>query len=244
MSSNTESNIDNIVSSPPFFTNYQTKVDLALEHTIQTLSLEDSILSRAMAYSTVLGGKRIRPILVLATAECFGVDQAIAMPAACAVEFIHAYSLIHDDLPAMDDDDLRRGQATCHKAFDEATAILAGDALQTLAFEILASNEANLAPASRLAMIQTLAKASGARGMVAGQSIDLHSVGQTLTLEALEHMHGYKTGALIEASVQLGGLCCNTMPVRSALHFRFKTTFSMSPATPQYLASNKGLMKH
>ena len=142
-----------------------------------------------------------------------GLEAADA--AAAAVECIHSYSLIHDDLPAMDDDDLRRGQATCHKAFDDATAILAGDALQTMAFELLTqenhlySNKHSSA-SNRIKMIQTLARASGARGMVYGQAIDFESVGQRLSIEQLETMHKHKTGALIEASVMMGALCSDT----------------------------------
>src|SRR5690606_6259291 len=127
-------------------------------------------------------------------------------PAACAVECIHAYSLVHDDLPAMDDDDLRRGRPTVHRAFDEATAILAGDALQALAFETLTQNNAHLAPEIQLEMVRTLAKAGGSRGMVGGQAIDLGAVGKQLSLAELETMHLFKTGALIEASVLLGAL--------------------------------------
>lgn len=164
-------------------------------------------LQEAMAYSSLLGGKRIRPILVLATARCLGVSQEVALPVACAVEFIHAYSLVHDDLPAMDDDALRRGQPTCHIAFDEATAILAGDALQALAFEVLSTDIANISPARQLKMLNILAQASGATGMVAGQAIDLDSVGIEPELTALERMHRLKTGALIRASVSLGALC-------------------------------------
>ncbi|HEY7772648.1 MAG TPA: farnesyl diphosphate synthase [Marinagarivorans sp.] len=157
-------------------------------------------LREAMAYSLLNGGKRIRPLLVLASAEaCGGITEA-SWPAAVAVEYIHAYSLIHDDLPAMDDDDLRRGKPTCHIAYDEATAILAGDALQCSAFECLAKQP------STLVMVGPLARAAGARGMVVGQAIDLAAVAQQLNLEQLSHMHKHKTGALIEVSVQLGAL--------------------------------------
>jgi len=161
----------------------------------------------AMRYSVMIGGKRVRPLLVYAACEALEGDLAEADGAACAVELIHAYSLVHDDLPAMDDDDLRRGQPTTHKAFDEACAILAGDGLQSLAFEVLsqaAHNPAN--PVVRLEMLGVLARAAGSAGMVGGQAIDLESVARKLDQSALELMHRHKTGALIEASVVLGAL--------------------------------------
>lgn len=149
----------------------------------------------------------MRPFLTYSTGKLLGISENTLDSLACAVEFIHVYSLIHDDLPAMDDDDLRRGKPTCHKAFDEATAILAGDALQTLAFETLAHDETlKVSAKTRVAMITTLAKASGSQGMVGGQGIDLASVGQELTLPELENMHIHKTGALIRASVTLAVL--------------------------------------
>jgi farnesyl diphosphate synthase/geranylgeranyl diphosphate synthase type II len=162
-------------------------------------------LSKAMQYSSFNGGKRIRPLLVYAGAMALGEPSRLTDISAAAVECIHAYSLIHDDLPAMDDDDLRRGKPTCHIVFGEATAILAGDALQTLAFEWLSqNNEANAN--TQLAILQTLAKASGNNGMVAGQAIDLSAVDQELNLEQLTTMHNLKTGALIDASIQMGAL--------------------------------------
>lgn len=164
-------------------------------------------LYQAMRYSVMNGGKRVRPLLVLASCLALGGKTANAIAPACAVELIHAYSLVHDDLPAMDDDALRRGQPTTHIAFDEASAILAGDALQTLAFEVLA--HAELTPDSdavRLQMISTLARAAGAAGMVGGQAIDLAATGQQISQEHLERMHRHKTGALISASVRLGAL--------------------------------------
>jgi geranylgeranyl diphosphate synthase type II len=161
-------------------------------------------LHQAMRYSVTGGGKRIRPVLTLATAIALDIAPQRLLKPACAVELIHAYSLIHDDLPAMDNDDLRRGRPTCHKAFDEATAILAGDALQALAFEILTmdpdcADNAEL----KLHMLRTLAQAAGAAGMAGGQAIDLASVNKALNLAELEQMHRLKTGALIEASVLL-----------------------------------------
>ena len=186
---------------------YQQRVNLALEKHLQTMNCPAPKLDEAMHYSLTGDGKRIRPVLVYAAGVATGGnDEQLDIPA-CAVEMIHAFSLIHDDLPAMDDDDLRRGRATCHKAFDEATAILTGDALQTMAFEILSADQSALSGEQRLKMIAHLAKATGARGMTGGQAIDLAAVGNNLTVEQLEAMHGLKTGALIRASVLLGGLC-------------------------------------
>jgi len=158
-----------------------------------------------MSYSVLGGGKRIRPALSLAAANALGQSIDVALVPACAIELIHAYSLVHDDLPAMDNDELRRGRPTAHIAFDEATAILAGDALQALAFEWLAEAP-GIEASARLTMIQELARASGHGGMVGGQAIDLESVGKILTLAQLETMHRHKTGALIEASVRIGAL--------------------------------------
>lgn len=161
-------------------------------------------LLEAMAYSLLTGGKRLRPLLAMASAEACGGASGCTDAVLVALEAIHAYSLIHDDLPAMDDDDLRRGQPTCHKAFDEATAILAGDALQSLAFETLSQAQAQ-APLL-LALIGELARACGASGMVAGQAMDIAAVNQTISLGSLETMHRHKTGALIEAAVVMGAL--------------------------------------
>lgn len=165
-------------------------------------------LHEASRYSVLGGGKRVRPVLVYATAAALNVDASCVDGAACAVELIHAYSLVHDDLPAMDDDDLRRGKPTCHKAFDEATAILVGDALQVLAFEILAMDAALPAsPEQRLQLVALLAKASGTAGMAGGQALDLAAVGQQLTQREVEEMHARKTGALIRASVLMAAAC-------------------------------------
>lgn len=185
----------------------QARVDAALANLFQPSHPELERLYQAMRYSVINGGKRVRPLLVYAACEALDGDVGRADGAACAVELIHAYSLVHDDLPAMDDDDLRRGQPTTHKAFDEACAILAGDGLQTLAFEVLADPRGNPREIElRLAMITALARAAGPAGMVGGQAIDLGSVGRKLDRQALETMHRHKTGALIEASVQLGAL--------------------------------------
>ncbi|MFZ6047569.1 (2E,6E)-farnesyl diphosphate synthase [Pseudomonas sp. CR3202] len=188
-------------------TRCQQRVDAALAALFDAPLAPLERLYQAMRYSVVNGGKRVRPLLVYAACEALGGDLARADGAACAVELIHAYSLVHDDLPAMDDDDLRRGQPTTHIAFDEATAILAGDGLQALAFEVLADGERNPHDAeTRLAMVASLGQAAGPAGMVGGQAIDLGSVGIKLDQQALETMHRHKTGALIEASVRLGAL--------------------------------------
>ena len=162
-------------------------------------------LSEAMRYSVVNGGKRIRPILAYLTAETLGADLSLADKPATALELIHAYSLVHDDLPAMDDDDFRRGKASCHKQYDEATAILAGDALQTLAFQVIADTD-KLSATIRIALISDLAKAVGVDGMVSGQALDLSHENNDVDLKELKQMHDLKTGALITTSVRFGGL--------------------------------------
>ncbi|MBI3480084.1 MAG: polyprenyl synthetase family protein [Nitrosomonadales bacterium] len=164
-------------------------------------------LHDAMRYSVLDGGKRVRPLLAFATGELAGADVARVNIAAAAVELIHAYSLVHDDMPCMDDDVLRRGKPTCHVQYDEATALLVGDALQTLAFQLLAEHRLSDDARRQLEMIKLLAVASGSRGMAGGQAIDLDSVGKKLTLPELEFMHIHKTGALIRAAVLLGAYC-------------------------------------
>lgn len=183
----------------------QQRINAHLDQHLQTSDPRLAKLFSALRYSVTHGGKRIRPMLAYACCEALGGKAEQADAAAAAVEAIHAYSLIHDDLPAMDDDDLRRGRPTCHIAYDEATAILAGDALQALAFQWLAQAQ-SLKPDTRLHMIELLACAAGPTGMVGGQAIDLGAVGEKLDLATLEHMHQHKTGALIRASVQLGAL--------------------------------------
>ncbi|OUD15684.1 (2E,6E)-farnesyl diphosphate synthase [Thioflexithrix psekupsensis] len=188
---------------------YQQRAHCALDRHLPSEQTQPDRLHQAMRYSVLNGGKRIRPLLVYLTGQAFDIKPEILDIPAVAVELIHAYSLIHDDLPAMDDDDLRRGKPTCHKAFDEATAILAGDALQTLAFYVLSAPTSDLSSidlSARLRMIAILAQASGSRGMVGGQAIDMAATGQVLNLAELENMHIHKTGALIRASVQLGAL--------------------------------------
>ena len=190
-----------------YLTACQNRVERALDARLPGENILPQTLHHAMRYSVLDGGKRTRPLLTYATGQALGLSEDVLDAQACAVEFIHVYSLIHDDLPAMDNDDLRRGKPTCHKAYDEATAILAGDALQALAFEILANDAAiQVGAEARIKMIATLTRASGSVGMVGGQAIDLGSVGRKLTLPELENMHIHKTGALIRASVNLAAL--------------------------------------
>ena len=186
---------------------YHDRVNAALSRFLAPLPFQSSPLVNAMEYGALLGGKRLRPFLVYATGEMLKADPASLDAPAAAVECIHAYSLIHDDLPAMDDDNLRRGQPTCHIKFGEDTAILAGDALQTLAFSILADEPMpGVAPQERIAMIAELARASGVAGMCGGQALDLAAEGKQIDLSALEQIHRHKTGALIRAAVRLGAL--------------------------------------
>ncbi len=186
-------------------TRYRERAERALDARLPAATLAPVRLHEAMRYATLGGGKRVRACLVYAAGTALGARAEALDAPACAVELIHAYSLVHDDLPCMDDDDLRRGKPTCHKAYDEAMALLVGDALQTLAFELLA-HDASLAvsPARRLEMIALLARAAGSQGMAGGQAIDLASVGKKLGLAELQDMHARKTGALICAAVHLG----------------------------------------
>jgi len=211
---------------PPLFTEYlqvcQGRVDSALTSWLP--SPQEGVEQRlveAMSYVVRAGGKRIRPVLVYTAAETLGLPAEQANAPACAVELMHAYSLVHDDLPAMDDDDLRRGQPTCHKAYDEATAILVGDALHTLAFQVLSQDDnsnANAEQPSR--MIELLDTASGAKGMASGQAMDLAAENRQVDLEHLETIHRLKTGALISASIQLGALAagCDDKKILAALN--------------------------
>jgi farnesyl diphosphate synthase len=195
------------VSLEAFSHQYRQRIDALLQRHIDELSDIAPTLKAAMRHGLLLGGKRVRPFLVYATGNLLGVaDELLDGPA--AIECIHAYSLIHDDLPAMDDDDLRRGHPTVHKAFDEATAVLAGDALQTLAFSILADHPLpEVLAKNQLLMLSQLARASGYAGMCGGQALDLAAEGQQVALDALEQIHRHKTGALIECAVTLGALC-------------------------------------
>jgi geranylgeranyl pyrophosphate synthase len=187
---------------------YQARVQTVLDAAFPASELVPQRLHAAQRYAVLGGGKRLRPLLVYCTGEALQIPAAILDAPAAAVELIHSYSLVHDDLPAMDDDDLRRGQPTTHRAFDEATAILAGDALQVLAFSLLSRDRTpGVTGEARLQMIQILADASGTAGMAGGQAIDLAAVGRALTLEQLEAMHQLKTGALIRASVLMAAAC-------------------------------------
>src|SRR4051812_40122575 len=185
---------------------YQQRIEGVLARALEIEGGATARLLEAMRYSTLGGGKRVRPVLVYATGEALGAPLEMLDAAAAAVELIHVYSLVHDDLPAMDNDDLRRGRPTCHRAFDEATAILVGDALQARAFEVLAHAPATIDAEARIEMLWVLADAIGARGMAGGQAIDLEAVRQNLAEPALERMHRQKTGALIQASVLLGAI--------------------------------------
>ena len=183
------------------FLRWAQRVETALGHALPSASLHPQSLHAAMRHAVLGGGKRIRPLLVYATGAVFGTDERWLDAPAAAVELIHAYSLVHDDLPAMDDDAVRRGRPTVHVAFDEATAILAGDALQSLAFEVLA--EAPVASELRVAWMRSL---SGAAGMCGGQALDVDATGKTQILAELERMHRMKTGALMRASVRMGAM--------------------------------------
>ncbi|MEN8205712.1 MAG: (2E,6E)-farnesyl diphosphate synthase [Pseudomonadota bacterium] len=194
-----------------FMAQCQERLERAFDAWLPPARTHPAPLHEAIRYTVMDGGKRIRPTLVYAGGQSVGADRKSLDRPACAIELIHTYSLIHDDLPAMDDDDLRRGKPSCHRAFDEATAILAGDALQSLAFQVLSNgNDDGVGEPTRLRMINTLAQASGSRGMAGGQAIDLAATGQQLNIAELEDMHIHKTGALIRASVVLGALCGRT----------------------------------
>ncbi len=204
---------------------YQQRIEKVLDAVLPKATLNPQHLHESMRYSVLDGGKRIRPLLVYATGEALGVDRKVLDIPAAAVELIHVYSLIHDDLPAMDDDDLRRSKPTCHKAYDEATAILAGDALQALSSHLLAHDtalESVLSAQQRLNLIQILTHASGSRGMAGGQAIDLAATGKSLTQLELENMHIHKTGALIRACVLMAIECsdnCSEVQVQQLDHY-------------------------
>ena len=186
---------------------YRARIEQVLDRCLALPDAGTPRLREAIRYSTLGGGKRLRPALVYLTGESLGAALTDLDAPAAAVELIHVYSLVHDDLPAMDDDDLRRGRPTCHRAYDEATAILVGDALQALAFSVLADDSiGKVVSATRLSMIRTLAQAAGTAGMAGGQAVDLAAVGQTLSVDAVENMHRRKTGALIKGSVLLGAI--------------------------------------
>lgn len=193
----------------------QAQMEQTLKNFLPALEQEPKMLHEAMHYAVLDGGKRVRPLLVYAAGELFDANADAMARAAVAVEMIHAYSLVHDDMPCMDDDDLRRGKATVHKKYDEATALLVGDALQAQAFLVLA--EGTLEASRKVAMLSRLAQAAGSHGMCGGQAIDCAAVGQALTLQELEHMHNLKTGALLEAAVMLGAWAGKTLLAAESL---------------------------
>ncbi len=184
----------------------QVQIEQVLDQTLPSTNLAPQVLHSAMRYSALGGGKRVRALLCYAAAELCQTDTAIADASACAIELIHAYSLVHDDMPCMDDDDLRRGKPSNHKQYDDATALLVGDALQSLAFEVLSQSNLCLQASQQISMINILAKATGSTGMAGGQGIDLASVGKPLSQTELETMHHLKTGALIQAAAVLGAV--------------------------------------
>ena len=202
---------------PQWMQAIQARTEEALSRMLPQARHIPARLHEAMRYSSLGGGKRVRPLLAHAAGEVSGASPDALDVVACAVEMIHVYSLIHDDLPCMDDDDLRRGRPTCHVQFDQATALLAGDALQTEAFSTLARNQ-TLPAAQRIELVELLAHAAGSRGMAGGQAIDLASVGKALTQPELELMHALKTGALIRAAVLMGACCGRPLEVRERDH--------------------------
>ncbi len=197
-----------------FFEDCRKRVYFALEKYLPSQNLAPKNLHKAMHYAALGSGKRIRPILVYSAGKALGVELNILDNPACAVELIHAYSLVHDDLPAMDNDDLRRGKPTCHKKFDEATAILVGDALQSLAFSVL-SDESYLSksPQLKIKIVNELSSASGSDGMAGGQALDVEAVGSKIGIKELENIHSHKTGALIKASVKMGAMCADNVAI-------------------------------
>lgn len=197
----------------------QADVDAAFDAMLPVPEDTRARLVEAMRYAVIGGGKRVRPLLVSATAAMFGVDRDAAVLAGCAVEAIHAYSLIHDDLPCMDDDDLRRGRATLHKQFDEATAVLAGDSLHDLAFEILSRSDTSGDPFTRAELIATLARASGMNGMAGGQMMDMMADHAAYDLQAITRLQQLKTGALLAASVEMGAILGKVSP-EGRVHLR------------------------
>jgi geranylgeranyl pyrophosphate synthase len=194
---------------------WRARMETALAARLPRTDQTPERLHAAMRYSVLGGGKRVRPILLFATARALGLEESRVEAAACALELVHVYSLVHDDLPSMDDDDLRRGRPSCHKAYDEATALLVGDALQSLAFELLAHDPALPAdPSIRVRLIELLARAIGSLGMAGGQAIDLEAQGRKLAVAQIEEMHALKTGALIRASVMMGAACVPALEPR------------------------------
>jgi geranylgeranyl diphosphate synthase type II len=209
---------------------WRERMERALARRLPPANEVPARLHEAMRYCVLGGGKRVRPALVFATAQTVGLSEDEVEAAACAIELIHVYSLVHDDLPAMDDDDLRRGRPTCHKAYDEATAILVGDALQPLAFQLLVRDAAlPAAPAIRLRLVDLLSEASGTHGMAGGQAIDLEVQGRKLDIAQVEDMHARKTGAIIRASVLMAAECAPQLATHlyAALN-RFATAIGLA----------------
>ena len=208
------SNVDDIKKSGVAFTSWvaskQHHIESTLEQCLPDANLAPCMLHSAMRYSVLKGGKRIRALLCYAAAELSTYEPNVTDASACAIELIHAYSLVHDDMPCMDDDDMRRGKPSCHKQYDEATALLVGDALQSLAFEVISQSQnyvhSQLSANQQMKLINLLSKAAGSKGMAGGQGIDLAAVGKELSQSELETMHRMKTGALIEASIMLGAV--------------------------------------
>jgi len=205
---------------------HQQRVNAFLTKQLAQHSINDQKLLQAMEYGLLLGGKRIRPFLVYATGKMLGVELAQLDHAAGSIEAIHAYSLIHDDLPAMDDDALRRGQPTCHIQFDEATAILAGDALQSFAFDLLC--HAELEPQQQIKLVKVLANASGYHGMCGGQALDISATNKQVTLAQLEQIHQHKTGALLQAAVEMACIIANVSPAERRLLQQFSSAIGLA----------------
>ena len=197
----------------------QARIETVLARTLPAADVAPQTLHSAMRYSALGGGKRVRALLCYAAAELCNTELKIADAAASAVELIHAYSLVHDDMPCMDDDDLRRGKPSCHKQYDDATALLVGDALQSLAFEVLAAPQLCANAHQQVQLLHMLAIASGSTGMAGGQAIDLGAVGKPLTQAQLESMHQLKTGALIQASVLLGAISGSTAQIKAVSEY-------------------------
>ena len=196
------------MTKPANLDDVQTRIDSYLSEKLASLVVNDDRLLAAMRYGLLIGGKRMRPYLAYITGNALNAKQSDIDGVAAALECIHAYSLLHDDLPAMDDDDLRRGQPTCHKAFDEATAILAGDSLQTLAFDIIANhNFSDAVDSKRIVLLRYLVNAAGYQGMCGGQALDLAATDKAISLAELEALHSLKTGALLEAAVMMAAEC-------------------------------------
>jgi farnesyl diphosphate synthase len=207
---------------------YQQRVDIVLKRKLEQLDDSAPELKNAMTYGVLLGGKRIRPFLVYGIGKMLNVPLEKLDNAAAAIECIHAYSLIHDDLPAMDDDDLRRGKPTVHIAFNEALAILAGDALQSLAFELMTDSQIGISPTQQLQMVTTLAKAAGYQGMCGGQAIDLASTNKAIDLAQLTQLHNKKTGALISCAVELAFILADASPAERAHLVQFSHALGLA----------------